>query len=100
MSIKLTKSRCTSILILTITLFFSNILYSQNHIDEPCGFTSFLNEKLDDPKYLNQYNEHNLLIKEYLEQPKEKSGNTIIIPIVVHVLHCIRILSILVPCAR
>ena len=48
MSIKLTKSRCTSILILILTFFFSNNLYSQNHIDEPCGFTSLLNEKLDD----------------------------------------------------
>jgi len=87
MSIKLTKSRCTSILILILTFFFSNILYSQNHIDEPCGFTSLLNEKLDDPNFLNQYRQHNLLIKEYLKKPKEKSGTTIIIPIVVHVLH-------------
>ena len=87
MSIKFIKSRFTFILFFTSLFFYTNILNSQNQIEEPCGFTSFLNEQLNDPEFLKEYNEHNLLIKEYLKKPKEKSGTPLVIPIVVHVLH-------------
>jgi len=61
--------------------------HQNNTNEEPCGFSSILEEKLKDPEFLKEYQAHNLQISSYLKKPREKSGSPLIIPIVVHVLH-------------
>ena len=86
------KKKYLFFLMLNSFFFLSNHVNSQhqhqnNTTEEPCGFSSILEEKLKDPEFLKEYQAHNLQISSYLKKPREKSGSPSIIPIVVHILH-------------
>ena len=83
--------KTTFLIKINVTLFFVlfysfNLFHSQT-IEEPCAFDKMYQEKLKDPTFKKLYDDHNLMIDDYIKHNPSRSKSTIQIPVVVHVIH-------------